>query len=77
MTAELWSTLLSVMGSLAGAFLAVLASNKLVDWRLKQLEAKVDKHNNVIERVYKIEAAITDIRGDISELRKYHPIKPS
>ena len=77
MTAEMWSSLLSVFGSLAGAFIAVIASNKLVEWRLKQLEAKVDKHNTVIERVYRIEGDIKEVRSDIADLRKYHPIKPS
>ena len=77
MTAEMWSSLLSGFGPLAGAFLAVVASNKLVEWRLKQLEAKVNKHNNVIERVYHIEGEIKEVRNDITDLRKYHPIKPS
>ena len=77
MTAEMWSSLLSVFGSLAGAFLAVVASNKLVEWRLKQLEAKVNKHNNVIERVYHIEGDIKEVKGDIAHHRKYHPIKPA
>lgn len=77
MTAEMWSSLLSVFGSLVGAFIAVMASNELVKWRLKQLEAKVDKHNNVIERVYRIEGDIKEVRSDIADLRKYHPIKPA
>ena len=30
-------------------------SNRLIVYRLEQLESKVDKHNNVIERVYELE----------------------
>jgi hypothetical protein len=30
-------------------------SNRLIVYRLEQLETKVDKHNNVIERVYELE----------------------
>lgn len=30
-------------------------SNRLIVYRLEQLEMKVDKHNNVIERVYELE----------------------
>lgn len=30
-------------------------SNRLIVYRLEQLETKVDKHNNVIERVYNLE----------------------
>lgn len=30
-------------------------SNRLIVYRLEQLEIKVDKHNNVIERTYQLE----------------------
>lgn len=33
----------------------MIASNKLTTYRIEQLEKKVDKHNNVVERVYKLE----------------------
>ena len=42
-------------GSVVGSLLGILASNKLVNYRIEQLEKKVDKHNNVIERVYRLE----------------------
>lgn len=35
--------------------LGVITSNKLTIYRIDQLEKKVNKHNNLIERVYKIE----------------------
>ena len=41
----------SGMGSLIGA----LVSNKVWQYRIEQLEKKVEKHNNVIERTYKLE----------------------
>lgn len=31
------------------------STRKLLEYRLQQLEAKVDKHNNVVERTYKLE----------------------
>lgn len=34
----------------------------ILEYRLKELEAKVDKHNNVIERTYELEA-----RADVQE----------
>lgn len=33
----------------------MLTANKLTNYRIEQLEKKVNKHNNLIERVYKIE----------------------
>jgi hypothetical protein len=44
--------LLSLLGTLTGAFGGILVSNKLVNYRLQQLEIKVDKHNSVIDRMY-------------------------
>ena len=50
---------LSLVGTLAGTFGGIMASNKLTVYRIEQLEKKVDKHNSVIERTYKIEEHLT------------------
>jgi len=47
--------LLSLAGTLAGAYLANKKSTALIAYRLEQMEDKVNKHNNVIERTYKLE----------------------
>lgn len=44
--------LLSLLGTLAGACGGVLVANKLVNYRLQQLEKKVDQHNSLIDRMY-------------------------
>ena len=49
--------MIGLVGSIIGSLIGVLASSKLTNYRIEQLEKKVDKHNNVIERVYKIEQA--------------------
>ena len=46
---------LSLFGTLGGSLLGVLASNKLTVYRIEQLEKKVEKHNNLVERTYKLE----------------------
>mgnify|MGYP003445270926 CR=1 FL=1 len=63
---------LALCGTLIGSFGGVLASNKLVVWRIEQLEKKVDKHNNVIERVFKLETHQEVIDEEIEHLRSYH-----
>jgi TolA-binding protein len=40
-------------------------SNRLIVYRLDQLETKVDKHNNVIERVYQLEKDADVIKEQI------------
>lgn len=55
--------LLSLMGTLIGSIAGIIASNKLTLYRIEQLEKKVDKHNNLIERTYRLEenqAVITE-----------------
>ena len=39
-------------------------NNKLIMYRLEQLEKKMDKHNNVIERVTVLETKVADLEND-------------
>lgn len=52
---EIIIAILSLAGTLLGSLCGILASNKLVVYRIEQLEKKVEKHNSVIERVYNLE----------------------
>lgn len=47
--------LFSFAGTVLGSILGVLAANKLTNYRIAQLEKKVEAHNKVIDRVYKLE----------------------
>lgn len=51
--------LLSLAGTLIGAYLANRKSAALVAYRLEQLESKVGKHNQVIERTYMLEESVS------------------
>ena len=55
MTEQIILALLSFVGTLVGTLAGVCATSKLSNYRIEQLEKKVDKHNNLIERVYLIE----------------------
>lgn len=47
--------ILSLAGTFVGSLFGILAANRLSNYRIEQLEKKVEKHNGVIERVYKLE----------------------
>ena len=47
--------LLSLLGSLGGTLGGIALNSKLSNYRIEQLEKKVDKHNSIIERVYRLE----------------------
>ena len=64
MTSEVLTAIFSLAGTLIGSLGGILAAGRLTAYRLQQLEEKVNKHNNLIERVYAIEQhdAIIDVR---------------
>ena len=47
--------LIGLAGSAVGSIIGVMASAKLTSYRLEQLEQRVQAHNNLIERTYKLE----------------------
>lgn len=72
--------LIGVAGSIAVGILSYAANRrgareasetnaKLLDYRLKRLEEKQDKHNNLIERMYKVEGQVTEIIHDLRDLK--------
>jgi hypothetical protein len=62
--------LLSLGGTLIGTFGGIIASNRLTAWRIEQLEKKVDKHNSLIERTYKLEGKMCEVEHDIEDMKK-------
>jgi len=51
--------ILALAGSLTGTYFANRKASALIQYRLEQLEKKVDLHNSVIERTYKLEEQTT------------------
>lgn len=51
MVSEIIVAVCSLLGTAAGSF----GGMRLMSYRIEQLEKRVDKHNNVIERVYRLE----------------------
>lgn len=64
--------LLGFAGTLLGSLFGVLAAQKLTQYRLAQLEEKVNKHNNLIDRTYKLEGRMDAAEHDIKDLKKFH-----
>ena len=69
MTSEVLVALLGLCGTVAGSFLGVVAAGKLTQFRLQQLEEKVNKHNNIIERTFILEGRMTEVEHDIRDLK--------
>ena len=60
MTDSIVVAILSLVGTLVGSMTGILTANKLVNYRLKKLEEKVQAHNNLIERTYKLEGRMSE-----------------
>ena len=72
------SDLVSVLGApliSAGAAIVVSAIQNhktmgLIEYRLKELEKKVDKHNSVIERTFQLESDVKVINQRLDDMEK-------
>ena len=79
MDTELVVALIAFCGSALGTFGGILINTKLSNYRIEQLEKKVEKHNQVVERVFileKQEAVINEeikvANHRIDDLECYH-----
>lgn len=70
---------ISLIGTLVGTFGGILTSGKLTGYRIEQLEKRVEAHNKVVERTYKLEQEqkvetekIKVINHRLDDLEKYH-----
>lgn len=58
--------LIGLGGSCLGSLFGMLCASKVNSYRLSELEKKVDKHNDIIERIYMIEQEQAVIRNRLT-----------
>lgn len=61
--------IISFIGTCFGTIGGIIASSKLTNYRLSELEEKVKKHNSIIERTYILEGQVAEIQHDIRDLK--------
>lgn len=76
---EVLLSVISAFGSALGTFAGIMVNSRLVNYRIEQLEKKVDKHNHVIDRVYHLEKRDAVVEEEIKvanhridDLEEYH-----
>ena len=79
MKIEVIVSLISALGSAIGTFAGIMVNSRLTNFRIEQLEKKVDMHNQVIDRVYELEKRDAVYEEEmkvanhrISDLEVYH-----
>ena len=68
MTDSIVVAALALLGTLGGSWMGVRQANKLVEFRLIQLESKVDKHNQLVERMAVVEGDTRNALHRLDEL---------
>ena len=72
---EIVVALIALVGTMIGSMGGILASSKLTNYRIQQLENKVDKHNGFAEKIPVIQAELKDHKERIEHLEAYHQEK--
>lgn len=62
--------ILSYIGNRKGAKESNDANAKIIAYRIQQLEEKVGKHNQVIERTFRLEGRMDEVEHDIRDLKR-------
>ncbi len=70
MSTEITVALLSLLGTSLGSMAGIMTANRLSNYRIQQLEIKVDKHNNFAGRIPVIEEQIKVINHRVEDLEK-------
>jgi len=65
----LGSAVITGVLSLIGVYMANRKSAALIEYRIKQLEAKVEKHNSVVERTFVLEGKMNEVEHDIRDMK--------
>lgn len=71
MTEGIVIALIGLVGSGIGSILGILASSKLTNYRIEQLEKKVNLHNNLIERTFKLEKQESILEEKINTINEH------
>lgn len=69
MDTNIATALIALAGSAIGTFGGILTSQKLTQYRIAQLEKKVDEYNNVKTRTTELETWRETVDNEISELK--------
>lgn len=76
-SSEVLVAVLSLLGTAFGSVTGIMAANKLTNYRIAELEKKVDKHNTIIERFALLEQdnktqwnRIDDLQNSMDEIKK-------
>lgn len=75
MTEQIIVALIAFLGTLLGTLGGIMASSKLTNYRIEQLEKKMDVVNTSVAKIPVIEADVKNLKGRVKHLEEYHEEK--
>lgn len=69
MTETIIVAVLGFIGTLIGAFLSSNKTRAVLEFQISDLAKKVEKHNQVVERVFQLEGRMNEAEHDIRDLK--------
>lgn len=70
MTSTIVVAVMSLVGTCIGTIGGILTANRLTNYRIAQLEKKVEKHNNLVERMTVVEQSLKSVHHRLDDLTK-------
>ena len=70
MNIEIVIALITLIGSAIGTFGGIFISSKLTNYRIEQLEKKVEEHNSVVKRTYVLEEKMKVVNHRVEDLEE-------
>ena len=70
MEQEIAVAIFAFLGTCVGTLGGILAANKLTNYRIAQLEKKVEKHNSVVERTYRLEGEVKELQHEMKYFKE-------
>lgn len=75
MTEAVIVAVVALIGNLVGSWVSNRKSTALITYRIDQLESKVNKHNELIERTYELEKHMAVVEKELETLESFHEIE--
>lgn len=70
MDTEIIVAALALLGTASGSLAGILTANRLTNYRIGELEKKVDRHNSVVERIVVVERDLQSAFHQIDDLKE-------
>lgn len=69
MSENIITSLIGIIPTIVVAVISIVSNNAVIKVKIEELEKKVDKHNQIIERTYKLEGDVDTAFKRIDEER--------